>query len=156
MNIAIFKKLETLLEEGNMCWSAIVKANREANEMIYAVEKRIENEKKTDEARISFLENQITGTGKSATVQRVAGMELEELKAKEYKITTKERAAVQEVIDVGKAALSDTKKIRIEEALKEATLEIKAVRDERIGSMHKDPELAQKWLTGLEEKLSRL
>jgi hypothetical protein len=156
MNIAKFENLDALTEEYNMCWNEAKKADQEAKEILAAVKARIENEKKTASDRITSLKNQITDSGKSETVRRVAALELSGLEGKKYTITEEERAEVRQAIDRGRAALSDARKVSITEALKEAEAEIKAARAETIGCTSKDFVLCGRWLDERDNELSRL
>lgn len=158
MNMDIFKKVEDAAKDYNACWNAAVSANNAAREIISAVKERIEAEKQQDHKRVEELKASCKDSSKSETVRKMARLELEQIQARNYKITEAESRALFMEIQNGKKAIADGAKLIpfMRDALWNATDELNRIKADTCGSSAKDFSLAAQWLGNTEKEAGNL
>lgn len=158
MNMNAFEQVQEHAEEYITCWNEAKEANSAAKEIIAAVRDRIAAEKEQDRQRADELKARCADSTKSETVQRVARLELEKIRAKTYGITEDERKALAAEIERGKAAVSDGSHLMqtVRDAIWNASEELATAKQETYGDGKKDFTLAARWIEGTAAEAARL
>jgi hypothetical protein len=156
MNFGIFKDLEGKVNDYMTCCEEARNAERNAKELLTAVEKRIESNRASTQARINELKAQINTPDKSETVRRVAAMELKTLESKTFTATDEERKAITDEILMSRSAMRDADRGDIKNTFAEAKDELESIRLQTVGANGLDFTLMERWLAGIEDKLAKL
>lgn len=108
-------RLDQLAEDYKTAALSCKLANSEAVETMVAISTRLQEEQKRTDERIGELEATINNVAnRSATVRKMATLELERQKAYKPTITAEERKAFEEKAAEFEQALSDMRKIKVQ------------------------------------------
>ena len=152
----VFEQLMQSCEDVDTCGLSFRASRDAAKEICGAVRDRLESEREQAAARIAELETQQQDLGRSETVRRMAGMELEQLRGRTYAVTEEEQAAFDAEIGQAETALVDLRKAQagVREAIVAVTEEVNRLRLEALG--HQDTDLMARWLEGVRTDFDRL
>lgn len=106
------KKLDQLANDYKAVCICLRTAEDEAREILAAVGARIDSEKAYNSKRVKELEATVKDGARSATIQRMAQLELEQLRAAAPTITQQERQAYEAKCTEACQALADLRKTK--------------------------------------------
>lgn len=151
-----FEKLEQLAEDFACTWLAFNASSHDANDLIASVGARLRMEQEQNAARAAELERTAADSSRSATVRRVAGVELSRIRDRKISATQEEVAAFAALVREQEGALLDLKKIQTEflEAFNKAGQHMKKIRADVLG--HKSLPVAPNWITRQQHEFAKL
>ena len=125
-----FDRLVQLKRDFDVTMLAYTTAWREARDLIDGVKERLEMDRRTNEAKATEFRKIVADTSRSATVRRMAEMELAKMDGLEYFATPEEVAAFVELASEQDQAVADIQKINADilDAIKGAEQTIKDIR----------------------------
>lgn len=151
-----FNDLVQLKTDYEMTWDALKRARDAANEVKESVSTRIEREKKQIEERAAELENIRSDMLRSETVRKMAEIELSRIDEYVFDVVPEEAEAFYREIKIAEQAARGLKEIQrqTKKAIDEAEGDIRRIRSEILGD--ETPELAPRWISGIQEGFARL
>lgn len=134
------KDVSHLTEDYITCWKVILLTEKEVEEIIRAVEARIDDAKQRDSERMRELEAAVADSSRSITIRKCAGLELEELKGKHYPVTDAEKATFNDALERLEQALCDESDIekQLHEAFAAVSAAVKNARAATLGNQSYD------------------
>ena len=154
--MSVFEEFTSLCADFSTCQTAYLDAHERAKDILGAVKNRLEVERAQTAERIAALEQQQGDPARSGTVRRMAGLELAQLQARTYAVTTDEQATFAEAVNDAETAVWDMRRLQseIRQAFDDLNAELKRLRAETLGNQ--SVELYGRWTEGVRRDFTRL
>lgn len=154
--MSIFEEFTSLCADFSVCQAAYLDAHERAKDILMVTKDRLEAERAQTSARVAELEVQTQDPGRSETVRRMAALELAQLQARTYAVTTDEQATFAETVNDAETAVRDMRRLQseIRQAFDDLNAELKRLRAETLGNQ--SVELYGRWTEGVRRDFTRL
>lgn len=154
----IFEQLSQAVADHETCWDAFKAAEQQGKDITAAVVDRIASDRAQVDERTATLTAQSKDIARPEVVRRLAQQELERIKGVTFEPTADEKTAFNSAMVDAQTALRDFAAVKdqLRELFVEVNQELQTMRSNTLGNGSKDPDLARKWLAGVQQCFDHL